>query len=84
MRRGLGCPSSCASKAIARYAAARAWTCRAYRIVQEALTNVLKHAGAGARDASSSGYGESGTLELEIADDGQGPVRRGRTRVTAS
>jgi signal transduction histidine kinase len=43
----------------------------AYRIVQEALTNVLKHAGpAHARVIVRYGTGE---LELEIADDGQGP-----------
>ena len=42
----------------------------AYRIVQEALTNVLKHAGR----ASASvvvGY-EEGALLLEILDDGRG------------
>jgi signal transduction histidine kinase len=42
----------------------------AYRIVQEALTNALKHAG----DASASvdiRYGAD-SLELEIADDGAG------------
>jgi signal transduction histidine kinase len=42
----------------------------AYRIVQEALTNALKHAG----DATASvcvRYGED-TLELEIIDDGPG------------
>jgi signal transduction histidine kinase len=43
----------------------------AYRIVQEALTNVLKHAGpAHARVIVRYATGE---LELEIADDGQGP-----------
>jgi signal transduction histidine kinase len=43
----------------------------AYRIVQEALTNVLKHAGpAHARVIVRYGSRE---LELEIADDGQGP-----------
>ena len=44
----------------------------AYRIVQEALTNAIKHAGSAhaevrlrwARDA----------LELEVSDDGRGPV----------
>jgi signal transduction histidine kinase len=42
----------------------------AYRIVQEALTNALKHAGpATARVVVT--YGESG-LELEVADDGSG------------
>jgi signal transduction histidine kinase len=43
----------------------------AYRIVQEALTNVLKHAGpAHARVIVRYSSRE---LELEIADDGQGP-----------
>lgn len=43
----------------------------AYRIVQEALTNVLKHAGR-ARATVIVRYGGT-TLELEIADDGVGP-----------
>ena len=43
----------------------------AYRIVQEALTNVLKHAGP-AHARVIVRY-ESRELELEIADDGQGP-----------
>jgi signal transduction histidine kinase len=42
----------------------------AYRIVQEALTNALKHAGPATARVSVS-YGESG-LELEVADDGSG------------
>jgi signal transduction histidine kinase len=42
----------------------------AYRIVQEALTNVLKHAGT-ARAAVVIGY-QPGALRLEIADDGRG------------
>lgn len=41
-----------------------------YRIVQEALTNALKHAGA-ARARVSVCYGPD-SLELEIADDGDG------------
>jgi signal transduction histidine kinase len=44
----------------------------AYRIVQEALTNALKHAGA-ARASVSVRYGRD-SLELEIADDGGGSV----------
>ena len=42
----------------------------AYRIVQEALTNVLKHGGA-ARATVVVAYGDR-MLELEIADDGRG------------
>jgi len=47
----------------------------AYRIVQEALTNALKHAGE-ARATVRVRYGAD-SLELEIADDGSG----GSTRV---
>jgi signal transduction histidine kinase len=42
----------------------------AYRIVQEALTNALKHAGE-ARAKVNIRYGRD-SLELEIADDGTG------------
>jgi signal transduction histidine kinase len=42
----------------------------AYRIIQEALTNALKHAGR-AHASVHVRYGP-GTLELEIVDDGQG------------
>jgi signal transduction histidine kinase len=47
----------------------------AYRIVQEALTNVIKHAGAG-RAVVTVRYLDD-ELELEIADDGAGPTVRG-------
>ena len=47
----------------------------AYRVVQEALTNTIKHAGPGARADVSIVYGERG-LGLEISDTGRGPVRR--------
>jgi signal transduction histidine kinase len=48
----------------------RAIDLSAYRIVQEALTNALKHAGpASARVTIRYGAGE---LEIEIADDGAG------------
>ncbi len=46
----------------------------AYRIVQEALTNALKHAGD-ARATVHVGYG-SDVLDLEIADDGAGGPTR--------
>jgi signal transduction histidine kinase len=48
----------------------------AYRIVQEALTNVLKHAGAGSASVAVT-FGER-TLELEVADDGRGGSPNGR------
>ncbi|MFJ8912096.1 sensor histidine kinase [Amycolatopsis sp. NPDC102389] len=41
----------------------------AYRIVQEALTNVLKHAGPAASVTIVMRY-EPGTLEIEVTDDG--------------
>jgi signal transduction histidine kinase len=43
----------------------------AYRLVQESLTNVVKHAGP-ARAEVTIRY-EPGTLVLEVLDDGQGP-----------
>jgi len=42
----------------------------AYRIVQEALTNVLKHAGAAATDVRV--HRTAGSLEIEVVDDGDG------------
>ena len=52
----------------------------AYRIVQEALTNVIKHAGPGARAMVDLRYGEE-ALELSVSDDGPGPVDGGGTRL---
>ena len=49
----------------------------AYRIVQEALTNALKHAG-GARAAVTVRY-ETGAVELEVRDDGDGSGGGGGT-----
>ncbi len=43
----------------------------AYRIAQEALTNTLKHAGAGARATVELRF-RSDAVELEVADDGVG------------
>lgn len=43
----------------------------AYRIVQESLTNVARHAGSGAK-ASVRAVLEPDRLELEIVDDGSG------------
>jgi signal transduction histidine kinase len=47
----------------------------AYRIVQEALTNALKHAGT-ARATVAVGY-EDGTIALTIVDDGAGASANG-------
>jgi signal transduction histidine kinase len=41
----------------------------AYRIVQEALTNVVKHAGTDARCEVSIGYGDD-VIEVRVTDDG--------------
>ncbi|KDN82182.1 histidine kinase [Kitasatospora cheerisanensis KCTC 2395] len=43
----------------------------AFRVVQEALTNVLKHAGAAARVTVALHYGAD-RLEAEVGDDGAG------------
>jgi signal transduction histidine kinase len=43
----------------------------AYRIVQEALTNVLKHAGPGARTEVRLGTDRNGIV-IEVVDDGNG------------
>jgi signal transduction histidine kinase len=47
----------------------------AYRIVQEALTNALKHSGGSRADVRVR-YGPR-ELEVEIVDDGRGPRRNG-------
>jgi signal transduction histidine kinase len=44
----------------------------AYRIIQEALTNTLKHARAGRAEVTVR-Y-DDGTVEVEVVDDGRGPV----------
>jgi signal transduction histidine kinase len=46
----------------------------AYRVVQEALTNVRKHGGEGASASVVLGFGDT-ALDLLIEDDGQGAVR---------
>jgi signal transduction histidine kinase len=43
----------------------------AYRIVQEALTNVLKHAGSARAEVSVGVVGDA--LMIEVTDDGPGP-----------
>jgi signal transduction histidine kinase len=45
----------------------------AYRIIQEALTNVVRHAGTGARCVVSVGYTDS-DLVIRVTDDGGLPV----------
>jgi signal transduction histidine kinase len=45
----------------------------AYRIVQEALTNVLKHAGPGTR-AEVRLHGDRGEILVEVLDDGRGTL----------
>lgn len=45
----------------------------AFRIVQEALTNVLKHAGSNASATVTISYGRS-SVTIEIVDDGRGAV----------
>jgi signal transduction histidine kinase len=47
----------------------------AYRIVQEGLTNVVRHAGA-SRAAVAVRYGEE-TVDVEVRDDGTGPSGNG-------
>jgi signal transduction histidine kinase len=48
----------------------------AYRIVQEALTNVMKHAGAGAAANVVVNYGHT-ELGIEVRDDGHGAIGNG-------
>jgi signal transduction histidine kinase len=45
----------------------------AYRIVQEALTNVVKHAGGGASCVISLDYGTD-ALDIRVTDDGSGSM----------
>lgn len=48
----------------------------AYRILQEALTNVVKHAGP-AHASAAVRYGDR-EVEVEVSDDGRGPFNRNR------
>ncbi|MGC9478370.1 sensor histidine kinase [Streptomyces sp. WG4] len=52
-----------------------AWELSAYRIIQEALTNVRKHA-PGARTVVEVDYGADRVLRLHIRDDGPAPGAR--------
>jgi signal transduction histidine kinase len=49
-----------------------------YRIVQEALTNIRKHAGDGASATVRLAF-QPTRVEVEVADDGQGPAAAIRT-----
>ncbi|MFJ8469265.1 sensor histidine kinase [Streptomyces swartbergensis] len=54
-----------------------------YRVIQEALTNTLKHAGAGATAEIELSYEDKGAVTLTITDTGNGnrtdgPSRHGR------
>jgi signal transduction histidine kinase len=48
----------------------------AYRILQESLTNVLRHAGAQAQAVVSLSY-EPKALSIRVTDDGDGPPATG-------
>ncbi|MBB5154394.1 sensor histidine kinase [Saccharopolyspora phatthalungensis] len=50
----------------------------AYRIVQEALTNVVKHGGAGTT-AAVRANNDGQHIEIEVVDDGMRPKPTGRT-----
>ena len=60
----------------------RAIDLSAYRIIQEGLTNTLKHARAGQADVAVR-Y-EPGELRIEVRDDGDGATRRATASATAS
>jgi signal transduction histidine kinase len=53
----------------------------AYRIVQEALTNTLKHAQASSATVLVRYTGDA--VEVEVVDDGRGPTTDLRDRVQA-
>jgi signal transduction histidine kinase len=55
----------------------------AYRIIQESLTNTIKHAGPGAGAEVVLAYAANG-LSVEIRDDGHRERHRGRPSVPAS
>ncbi|MEV5982734.1 histidine kinase [Streptomyces sp. NPDC052114] len=46
-----------------------------YRVVQEALTNTLKHAGPDATATVDVSYGEDGDVTVEVTDTGGGDVQ---------
>ena len=50
----------------------------AYRLVQESITNVLKHAGPQATGQVTVAY-TADAIEIEVSDDGRGAAARGTT-----
>ena len=54
----------------------------AFRIVQEALTNTVKHAGPDASADVRLNY-RAGALEVEVTDDGRGTIGAGAGSGTA-
>ncbi|GAP49019.1 sensor histidine kinase [Streptomyces azureus] len=51
-----------------------------YRVIQEALTNTLKHAGAGATAEIELSYGDKGAVTVTITDTGKGSRTGGPSR----
>ena len=56
----------------------RALELTVYRVVQEALTNVLKHAGREADATVTLGYGEA-EITIDVVDDGRGAPGNGHS-----
>ena len=56
----------------------RALELTVYRVVQEALTNVLKHAGRDANATVTLGYGEA-EITIDVVDDGRGAPGNGHS-----
>ena len=71
LRNGIDCEVQGNGNLDARLLAAPALTTSLYRVAQEGLTNVAKHAKA-SRVQIHLGLAEPGRLRLSIADDGQG------------
>jgi signal transduction histidine kinase len=57
----------------------------AYRVVQEALTNVVRHADQATSAVVAVRYRDNGDVEVEVTDDGHGsPAERGHARDLAA
>ena len=50
-----------------------------YRVVQEALTNVVRHAGERATATVVVGYCDDGSVTVEVTDNGRGPADGSRS-----